>query len=71
MESGKVITRLCPSCGSYYTDPPAVSRKHKGVNICPECGMKEALEAAGMAALYGETITLFRRAREHEKSMGR
>lgn len=68
---GTSETRLCPSCGSFYKEPPAVSRKNKGVLICPDCGTKEALEAAGMAALYGETIILARRAREHEKSMGR
>lgn len=30
----------------YYAERPAVSRKHPGVNICPECGKREALEAA-------------------------
>lgn len=54
---------LCPSCGSYYTDPPAVSRKHPGVNICPECGMREALEAASMENLFGDVLAAYRAAR--------
>lgn len=60
--SGKA-PRLCPSCGSYYTDPPAVSRKHPGVNICPECGIKEALAAASMENLFGDVLAAYRAAR--------
>lgn len=60
--SGKEA-RLCPSCGSYYKDPPAVSRKHPGVNICPECGIKEALEAASMENLFGDVLAAYRAAR--------
>ena len=55
--------RLCPSCGSFYKDPPAVSRKHPGVNICPECGIKEALEAASMENLFGDVLAAYRAAR--------
>lgn len=60
--SGKEA-RLCPSCGSYYKDPPAVSRQHPGVNICPECGIKEALAAASMGNLFGDVLAAYRAAR--------
>lgn len=40
-----VITR-CPVCGKIYDDPPAISRKDNRTKICPECGVREALEPA-------------------------
>jgi predicted RNA-binding Zn-ribbon protein involved in translation (DUF1610 family) len=36
--------RICPACGNEYTDHPAISRKDNMTEICPRCGMKEALE---------------------------
>lgn len=45
----KVI--ICPKCGQAYCEDPALSRKDNRTSICPDCGMKEALEAAG---LYSE-----------------
>lgn len=38
----------CPSCGREYTGHPAMSRKDNKTEICPDCGVLEALEAAGM-----------------------
>ena len=35
----------CPICGKVFTDPPALSRKDNKTQICPECGIDEALEA--------------------------
>ena len=40
-----MITR-CPVCGKIYDDPPAISRKDNRTKICPECGVREALEPA-------------------------
>ena len=37
--------RICPVCGRSYTDPPALSRRDNKTDICPECGMREALAA--------------------------
>ena len=37
-------TRMCPKCGRTYTEYPAVSRENNE-DICPDCGMKEAIEA--------------------------
>ena len=38
----------CPVCGREYTAPPALSRKDNKTEICPLCGMREALEAANV-----------------------
>lgn len=40
--------RICPKCGKTYCEEPALSRKNNRTSICPDCGMKEALEAAGL-----------------------
>ena len=37
--------RKCPVCGKAYTDHPALSRKDNKTEICPSCGLNEALEA--------------------------
>ena len=37
--------RTCPVCGQTYTAPPALSRKDNSTEICPTCGLREALEA--------------------------
>ena len=39
------ILRTCPKCGKEYQEYPALSRIDNKTEICPECGMKEALEA--------------------------
>lgn len=36
--------RVCPKCGKGYEGYPAMSRLD-GSDICPECGVREALEA--------------------------
>jgi len=37
--------RICPMCGREYSEHPALSRKDDKTEICPECGMQEAIEA--------------------------
>lgn len=37
--------RLCPLCGNLYDTYPATSRRYPYPSICPDCGMREALEA--------------------------
>lgn len=41
----KVIepTRICPFCKEAYTDYPALSRTDNKTEICPTCGVREAL----------------------------
>lgn len=42
--------RVCPACGKEYRQAPAISRKDNKTEICPCCGVLEAVEAAGIAA---------------------
>lgn len=39
-------TRTCPKCGRTYNDYPALSRVDNRTEICPDCGIREALEDA-------------------------
>ena len=39
--------RVCPSCGRTYSAPSALSRKDNAMQICPDCGIREALESLG------------------------
>lgn len=39
------MSRICPKCGREYFLPPAVSRKDGKTDICPDCGMREALDS--------------------------
>ncbi len=39
------LSSVCPICGRAYSEPPALSRKDSTTEICPECGMMEALAA--------------------------
>ena len=36
----------CPRCGVSYRGVPAISRADNKTEICPDCGTREALEAA-------------------------
>ena len=40
-------TNICPKCGRTYQGYPALSRKDNRTEICPGCGILEALEDAG------------------------
>ena len=42
MEDKKI--KICPVCKKEYTGYPAISRKDNKTEICPNCGVKEALE---------------------------
>ena len=39
---------VCPKCGKVYYEPPALSRKDNETLICPDCGIRESLEALGL-----------------------
>ena len=41
--------RLCPFCGKLYTLPPALSRTDNRTEICPTCGIREALRSASVS----------------------
>lgn len=36
--------RICPKCEKFYCDYPAISRADSKTQICPDCGIMEALE---------------------------
>lgn len=38
--------RVCPVCGETYTDYPALSRRDNKTEICPQCGIVEAIAEA-------------------------
>ena len=35
---------VCPKCRKPYTGRPALSRVDNKTDICPDCGMREAIE---------------------------
>ena len=37
-------TKTCPKCGREYMCPPALSREDNKTEICPVCGVAEAIE---------------------------
>lgn len=41
----RIVSRICSKCGRTYTEPPAISRDDNLTEICPECGMAEAIAA--------------------------
>ena len=45
----EVKTRNCPKCGQAYHGYPALSRQDNLTEICPSCGIREALGVAGIS----------------------
>ena len=44
-----ISVKKCPVCGKEYSGHPAISRKDNVTEICPTCGTREALSAAGIS----------------------
>jgi len=44
----------CPKCGKYYVGYPALSREDNKTEICPECGIKEAISIFKLSLKYLE-----------------
>ena len=42
------VTDVCPKCGQLYKGKPALSRNDGKTLICPDCGVREALESIGV-----------------------
>ena len=40
---------ICPKCGTAYIGHPALSRVNNATLICPDCGIREALESMGIS----------------------
>ena len=43
-----IVRRICPKCGGPLTGHPALSRIDNKTEICPDCGLIEALSMIGM-----------------------
>ena len=52
------VTRIavCPRCGKTYTEQPALSRVDNETLICPDCGVREALESLGVGVEEQDSI---------------
>lgn len=47
---------ICPKCGKGYSGYLAISRGDNKTPICPECGTREALNAAGISSAEQDAI---------------
>ncbi len=47
---------VCPKCGSTYYGHPALSRTDNFTPICPDCGVREALDGMGVSTEEQESI---------------
>lgn len=50
--------KRCPICGQWYETAPALSRTDNKTDICPDCGTRQALEAAGIAPEQQDEIII-------------
>ena len=50
------VTDVCPKCGQLYKGKPALSRNDGKTLICPDCGVREALESIGVDVIEQEEI---------------
>ena len=56
MKTEEIMTRICPVCGREYHEPPALSRADSQTLICPDCGVREALNSIGVMEAEQEEI---------------
>lgn len=56
MKTEKIMNRTCPVCGREYLEIPALSRVDNATLICPDCGVREALNSIGVAEAEQEEI---------------
>ena len=50
------VTNVCPKCGRSYKGRPTLSRNDGTNLICPDCGVREALESVGVQTVEQEEI---------------
>ena len=58
------ISALCPLCGATYYERPALSREDGETLICPDCGIRQALNSIDVPPEEQEKIL----AKIHESS---
>ena len=51
-----VVRKICPVCGGPLTAHPALSRKDNKTEVCPDCGIRQALSDFGMEEAKQEEI---------------
>lgn len=51
--------RECPICGRIYSGYPAISRTDNTTEICSICGVRQALDAAGIVGDAADEILLY------------
>lgn len=51
-----IAEAVCPKCGKAYRAPSALSRVDNCTPICPECGIREALDSIGVQPEEAEKI---------------
>lgn len=56
MKTEEIMNRTCPVCGREYLEVPALSRIDNTTLICPDCGVREALNSIGVAEAEQEEI---------------
>ena len=56
MKAENISERICPKCGCTYHERPALSRTDNETLICPDCGIREALESIGISKEEQEKI---------------
>ena len=56
MKTEEIMNRTCPVCGREYLEVPALSRVDNVTLICPDCGVREALNSIGVAEAEQEEI---------------
>ena len=56
MKTEEIMNRTCPVCGREYIEVPALSRVDNATLICPDCGVREALNSIGVAEAEQEEI---------------
>ncbi len=56
MKMTEKATRTCPLCNAMYHGVPALSRLDNETLICPDCGIREALESIGISKEEQEKI---------------
>lgn len=56
MKTNECRNAVCPKCGKAYTGHPALSRTDNKTLICPDCGVREALESLGVQAKEQDEI---------------
>ena len=59
MKNETPTERTCPKCGCVYTEVPALSRVDNETLICPDCGIREALDHRAHGGYVGVHVDVF------------